>query len=71
VLFGFNTQGCRGVRVIQYHLAGGRHSSVVSSCTLEVAYEEHQEEVSVEFGDNPPALATLLAFVDALNATLA
>ncbi len=68
----FATGGCRGVHVIKYSLTGGAHGgrSVVTDCTLEVEYENRQEEVEVRFGNNPPALETLLALIAALNRKL-
>lgn len=70
VLAGFDPKGCRSVRVIAYQLTGPSAMSVVSECTLEVEYEDHQEEVTVPFLDNPMALPTLQALIEALNRAL-
>lgn len=67
----FNVEGAQHVSVTRYTLGGEGHHSVVTECTLVVEYEDHDEEMIVPFGDNPPALATLLALIRVLNERLA
>jgi hypothetical protein len=67
-LSSFDTMGVRSVRIVGYTLVG--RGPTVQSCVLEVCYEHHEEERTVEFDDPLPVLETLLRFEHVLNRML-
>jgi len=67
---GFNLGGARGVRVTRYLLGGVGHAEVLE-CTIEVDYEEGTVEHSIVLDPDTMNLASLEAFVAALNRRLA
>jgi hypothetical protein len=70
VFSSFDTTGFRRAHLVSCQFVGEGSATVVDSCTIEVEYENRQEEVTVPFLGVKPTVETVTKFIEALNATL-